>query len=82
MRKYVPMGPAIIAAVKPSNLYMTDLKQITHSQAKIPPRSRSSRKREIGFGDSRWNGWGNSRLLRGVGEVFVGVVGFLELFFI
>lgn len=40
------MGPAIIAAVKPSSLYMTDLKQITQSQAMIPPSSTSSRARE------------------------------------
>lgn len=46
MRKYVPIGPAIIAAVKPSNLYMTNLEHITHSQAMISPRSRSSREKE------------------------------------
>lgn len=40
------MGPAIIATVKHSSLYMTDLKQITQSQAFIPPRSTSSKARE------------------------------------
>lgn len=66
------MGPTIIAAVKPSSLYITDLEQATHSQAMISPRSteregererESNEKKRVAFGDSRWNGRSNDGLL-------------------